>query len=304
MKNKLKLVIIIYCLIFQIFLTIHLFKRIKVCICTIGKKENLYAREYVDYYKKRGINKIFLYDNNEKNGEEFDVILKDFIESGFVKIINVRGIIAPQMKAMEDCRRKNFRKYNWLIFFDMDEFLFLRDFHNINDFLAQKKFNKCQRIQLNWFFHTDNNLLYYDNRTLAQRFPKKHKKWKTKLGVVEGIKSILKGNIDIEISNIHMLNPKLISCDGFGKVKEVHSIYTYEADYHYYYIDHYFSKSTEEFVNKLMRGSGINGFKRKYSFNRISIYFLYNEVTLEKINYIENKTKFNLSKFRLRLKKV
>ena len=184
---------------------------------------------------------------------------------------------------MEDCRKKNFRRYNWLMFFDMDEFLFLRDFNNINEFLTQKKFDKCQRIQLNWFFHTDNNLLYYDNRTLSQRFPKRHKKWKTKLGIIEGIKSILKGNIDIEISNIHILNPKLLSCDGFGKIQEVHSIYTYNADFYYYYIDHYFSKSTEEFVNKLMRGSAINGYNRKYCLSRISIYFLYNEVTMDKI---------------------
>ena len=45
---------------------------IKVCICTIGKKENLYAREYVEFYKKKGVDKIIIYDNNEKEGEKFD----------------------------------------------------------------------------------------------------------------------------------------------------------------------------------------------------------------------------------------
>ena len=40
-------------------------KKLKVCLCVIGKKENLYAREFVDYYRKIGYNNIFIYDNNE-----------------------------------------------------------------------------------------------------------------------------------------------------------------------------------------------------------------------------------------------
>ena len=74
--------------------------------------------------------------------------MKDYIGNKFVEIIDIRGIVAPQVKAMEDCRKKNYKKFDWLIFFDMDEFIFLREYHNIKDFLIQKKFNKCQRIQL------------------------------------------------------------------------------------------------------------------------------------------------------------
>ena len=94
---------------------------------------------------------------------------------------------------------------------------------------------------INWFFHTDNNLLHYDNRTLQERFPEKDKRWKNiKFGGVEGIKSILKGNIDIEINDTHILNSQLISCDGFGKIKEVQSIVTNESDHYYYYFFHTF----------------------------------------------------------------
>lgn len=278
---------------------------IKVCICTIGKKENLYAREYVEFYKKKGVDKIIIYDNNEKEGEKFDLVLKDYIGNKFVEIIDIRGIVAPQVKAMEDCRKKNYKKFDWLIFFDMDEFIFLREYHNIKDFLNQKKFNKCQRIQLNWYFHTDNNLIYYDNRTLQERFPVKERKWKNKkLGGLEAIKSIIKGNIDVQITNIHYINTRLISCDGFGRIREVQDIFTNESDHYYNYIDHYFSKSTEEFVNKLMKGSVSVGYnKTSHSMNRINIYFFLSDITIDKINYIENRTKFNLTKFRLKLKR-
>ena len=33
--------------------------KIKVCICTIGKLENLYIREFVEYYNKLGVDKIY-----------------------------------------------------------------------------------------------------------------------------------------------------------------------------------------------------------------------------------------------------
>ena len=282
----------LYFFLFFFFIFLNLkkiknYKEFKVCICTIGKNENLYAREYVEFYKKIGVNKIFIYDNNERDGEKFDIILNDYIQNEFVDIIDFRGIQAPQLKAMEDCRKKNFRNFDWLIFYDMDEFIFLRNYSNINDFLKQKIFHKCQRIQLNWFFHTDNNLLNYDNRSLAERFPQKYKKWiGIKIGGSDGIKSILKGNVNIKINNVHYLNSNLISCDGFGKFKEIQGISTNESDHYYYYIDHYWSKSTEEFINKLTKGDVALG-NITYPFNgKIDIYFSINDITLNKINYL------------------
>ena len=249
---------------------------------------------------------LFIYDNNDKNDESFDIVLKDFIDGELVEIVDFRGIIGPQLMAMEDCRKKNFKKFDWLIFFDMDEYIFLRNYSNIKEFLAKKIFDKCQRIQLNWYVHTDNNLLYYDNRSLSERFPEKNKKWKNiKLGGTDVVKSILKGNIDIEINNVHFLNSDLISCDGFGNIKEVQGIKTNESDHYYYYIDHYWSKSTEEFVNKLMKGDSILGYNNiENNMRRINMYFNINAITEDRINYIENRTKLNLTKFKIMMKNI
>ncbi len=40
---------------------------------------------------KYNIDKIFLYDNNESNGERHKKVINDYIEIGFVEIINFRG---------------------------------------------------------------------------------------------------------------------------------------------------------------------------------------------------------------------
>ena len=49
---------------------------------------------------------------------------------------------------LNECYNNNYDKYDWFIMFDMDEFIFLRNYSNLKDFLSQKIFNKCQRIQL------------------------------------------------------------------------------------------------------------------------------------------------------------
>ena len=136
------------------------------------------------------------------------------------------------------------------------------------------------------------------NRTLVERFPKK-------LPGSRLIKSILKGNIDIKIKYTHVLNHELICCDGFGRLIKSPGMKTNKTDNYYYYIDHYWSKSTEEFVNKLMKGDVLLGKKKKIKQNnlhRIKLYFTYNNITKEKLDYIEKRTKYDLTKYRLMIK--
>ena len=100
------------------------------------------------------------------------------------------------------------------------------------------------------------------------------------------IKSILKGNLNIKIKEPHTLNQRLLGCNGFGKIIKSPSPKTNETDHYYYYIDHYWSKSTEEFVDKLMKGDVVLGYKNKENnLNRIKMYFKYNKITTEKLNY-------------------
>ena len=63
---------------------------IKVCVCTIARHENVYAREFVEHYKKYGVDRIFIYDNNDQEDQQLESYISDYINNGFVKIINYR----------------------------------------------------------------------------------------------------------------------------------------------------------------------------------------------------------------------
>ena len=274
---------------------------IKVCLCTLGKRENKYAREFVEFYKNLGVDKIFLYDNNDLNGEYFTDVINDYIENGYVKILNWRGKIGQLFNIMNDCYLNNNITYDWIIFYEFDEFIYLKDFNNIKKFLSDKRFSNCTKIQLNWVFHTDNNLLYYDNRSLIQRFPEREPKARGKItGGLSTIKSIIRGGIkNKKIECIHRLFLDIQGCNGFGKKMELYGIETNESDYKYYYIDHYYCKSTEEFIEKVVdRGCALYDKDKNYQLARVKTYLGYNVITLEKIELLERKTGFNLSEYR------
>ena len=190
---------------------------------------------------------------------------------------------------MNDCYKNNYDKYDWLIFYDIDEYIHLKHYTNIKYFLNEKKFCKCQLIYLNLIIHTDNNKLYYENKTLAERFPITVSKEKFAGSNLE-IKFILKGHIpNIIIKNQHFCNKKLRNCNGFGEPNTNYYLYTYKPDYKYYYIDHYFSKSTEELIEKILKGDC--RYKKTIKLNKIERYFNQSEPTKEKIELIEKKLK-------------
>jgi hypothetical protein len=274
----------------------------KVCICTIAKQENKYVREFVEHYKNYGVDKIFLYDNNDLDGEFFQQEINNYIKSNFVEIINFRGKIRPLFDMMNDCYKKNFKNYDWLIFFEMDEYIHLNNFKNIKKFLNNDKFNNCQKIQLNWVIHTDNNLLYYENRPLKERFPEiEDNAKKNNINAIIFIKCILKGHIpNIKIRSVHSINHNLQSCDGFGNYVKDNGPFASHPDFRYYYIDHYNFKSTEEFIKKINKGDVL--FYKDYQLQRIIFYFKINKVTKEKIKFIEEGTGLNLSTIRNKFK--
>ena len=118
-------------------------KNLKICLCTPGKQENKYIREFVQFYEKIGVDKIFLYDNNDVDREKFEDVINDYINKGFVKISDWRGKDKELKNMMNDCYQKNYEKYDWLMFYDVDEFIHLKNYQNIKEFLIEKKFNGC-----------------------------------------------------------------------------------------------------------------------------------------------------------------
>jgi hypothetical protein len=266
----------------------------KVCICTLGKEENRYIREWIAHYEKYGIDKIYLYDNNDENGEKFEDIIKDYIDKGFVEILNWRGRKKILNLVNIDCYQKNYDKYDWILFYEIDEYINLHNYTNVKLFVNEAKFNNCQIICLNSLHHTDNNQLHYENKPLSERFPETVPISRNS----PQVKSILRGHIpNIDLNNIHIINKKYDNCNGYGHKNKISNIESTEPDYKYYYIDHYYCKSTEEFIEKINKGDALFN-TDDYKLHRIDKYSMQVVLTKEKIEMIEKGTGLSLSKFK------
>ena len=267
---------------------------IKVCICTLGKNENRYINEWVEHYEKYGVDKIYLYDNNDIEGERFEDKIKDYIDKGYVEVLNWRGKLKAIIQIMNNCYQNNYDKYDWIIFFEIEEFINLHNYTNIKQFLYEEKFNNCQIINLNLVLHTDNNQLHYENKPLSERFPEIVNVSKAYFEV----KSILRGHIpNIRIECIHEINKHYKNCDGYGNPSKLDGAFAVEPDYTNYYIDHYYSKSTEEFIDKINRGDPFFN-TENYKMERIEKLSKQIILTKEKIEMIENGTGLSLSKYK------
>lgn len=144
----------------------------KVAISAIGKLENKYIREWVEYNKLIGIDKIFLYDNNDTWGEYFQDVIKDYIDSDFVSIIDYRGKKVVQCESYQKTLSYFYHDYDFICFIDCDEFITFTKVKNIKEYLSNGLFNNFDIIKLNFLAYGDNELLDNNSNSVLNTFIK------------------------------------------------------------------------------------------------------------------------------------
>ena len=140
----------------------------RIALVAIGRRENLYAVEFVEHYKKIGFDNIFILDNNHDGEEHFEEVLQPYVDDDFVKIIDYRNQVNCQMRAYTEAYEKINKEYDWIAFYDFDEFLLVNGM-DVKDWLSRFP-DDCQEVLVNWMCMTDSNLVHYDDRPLMDRF--------------------------------------------------------------------------------------------------------------------------------------
>ena len=179
----------------------------------MGRKENLYSKEFMEYYMKLGVDHLFIYDNNKPFTEKIrDTLNRSYINK--ITFYETESInISHQSQAFTDCYRNNLYKFDWFIMVDMDEFLYIVN-DTLKNYLSNKRFQKCDFIKVHWVNSRDNNKLYYEPKPLFERFKGPYIK-------SIYIKSIIRGNIPNLTYWVHSpkISPKRnITCTNDGNI--------------------------------------------------------------------------------------
>lgn len=256
---------------------------LKIGLCTIVKNDNKYLDEFIQHYINLGFNNIYIYDNNDIDGENVKDITNKYNN---VTVINYKGKINCQYDAYNDCL-ETYKQYNdWIAFFDIDEFLELTEHNNIHDFFKQSIFKNFTSIAINWLCYGDNEHVYFENKPVQERF--KIPLLKTPKGVFEKytplnnhIKCICKTKTNsVFLQSINYPNNSII-CNTIGK--KIIKFNSNEIVYNKAILKKYITKSTEEYLEKITTSYNLNtDITNEVKTNYINRYFLINTETQEK----------------------
>jgi pyruvyltransferase len=265
---------------------------ISASVCVIAKWEEQYLVEWIEHYKHLGFNNVIFYDNNDVNNDGQYKVLKPYIDNGFViyhdwKNIDLENNIV-QRKSYENCIEEYKNKFEWIAFFDADEFLDLGEYKTISDFLkSSENFKNYDGIAIEWEIYDDNDNVINDGRRVKERFTRPIKRENIQIKNIlnmlrceKSVKSVhtisAKTLCNYRGESVHVLNTK-IPTNGTSKIK----------------LKHYKYKTIEEFLKKIERGdiNGRMGLEKKENYHKrlnhfLTSFFGPNKLTSEKLQYI------------------
>jgi hypothetical protein len=227
------------------------------CVCAIMKHEDDYVVEWLHWYKCIGVNHIFLYDNNNDNKDRQTYYNALF--PGFVTVINWPGN-AQQIPAYAHCLNtvKQIRKYEWIAYFDLDEFLVLKQHDNILSFLSKFPPNVAS-VQISWLMFGSGGLVSKSMEPVLQRFTS------CEPAVNQHVKTITRVSGTMSISHPHftVISSAYKAVDAAGQINnskwQIENKTQREHAADVAILHHYFTKSYDEWVAKRNRGRSDDG---------------------------------------------
>ena len=267
----------------------------EIVVCAMAKNEHKYINEWVAHYLGLGVDKIYIYDNDDLDKP----YIKDYIDTKYldkVVIKNIRGQQRPKLQ--HDIYTGFYIKYgktfDWCLFCDIDEFLF--GVENVHSWLLQTQFRNAKQIRVKWKLFGDDDLITRDmSKGVVETFTKEitnslHRNLKQKGNLEKQGKMLVRGGLD----NVVIRSPHFASFGCRDNVipsvlpsgKVSFSKVVIEEDYsnEKVYLHHYMTKSLSEFVNqKLNRTDAVFG-------NTLALdyYWRINRKTQEKIKYLQD----------------
>ena len=133
----------------------------KVALVCVAKWEDYYLEEWLEYNHKLGFDKIIMYQNDWRTDIEKPYLQKEICDGRSIQVPLYNSVLHHN------------EEYDWIAFFDCDEFLVLKKHKNIHEFINDYK-DKTNVIGLNWFFFGNMDLKNRYCNSLLKMFPKRN----------------------------------------------------------------------------------------------------------------------------------
>ena len=241
----------------------------RLCVLGMARDEGPYLLEWIAYHRAVGAEHFFLYTNDNADGS--DELLGALQDAGIVTWIENTGSIRDmQAKAYGHALtvEPDILQYEWVAVLDIDEFVALREggFQTIPDFLAWQENQPVDVVALLWAVYWSNGQVRWSDDLSIRRFGRQN------TGSALGKSLFRPGKFTFAYphhpAGSDPAQPIIVRDGSSARMAyprgELTSSDTTGAAYGEAWINHYFSRSAEEFVWKWSRnrvdGSPIRSF--------------------------------------------
>jgi hypothetical protein len=216
-------------------------------IMAIFKNEAEYLAEWIEYHLLVGVERFWLIDNGSESNNT--VVLNPYIASDIVRLSTITGrgrqVIAYNL-VIQRLRNASF----WVAVIDIDEFLVPVNSHCIPQFLTS--FEGKDALEVNWVIYGWNRKNRKGNGLVIERFPY-HSDWKVRSN--RFVKLIVQPR-KVKFLHVHTGVFQSGRSDNLCGFNTRFSMFQRPPCHKILRINHYWSKSKEEWVRKLIRGRG------------------------------------------------
>lgn len=227
-------------------------KREKVYLSVVAIfKDEPDVVEWIEYHKLAGVERFYLYDN--ESVEDYELILKPYIESGLVVYKKVEGR-CMQKPVYKDAIYRYKTETEWLAIIDLDEYIVPVEVDDIKDFLRTK--DNHPAVVVNWVMFDSNGLDKREkDKTVIESFVRVYENYQKEIN--KTIKSIVKPEKVRFTTSVHACNYKNneLAVDENGN-EYCGNLYfqTEKNSINKIRINHYHCKSREEYLSKINKG--------------------------------------------------
>lgn len=244
---------------------------VDLAVCAIMKNEAPYVKEWLDYHQMVGVKRFYIYDN--ESGDDLCQVLLPYIRQGIVVYKNYPGE-AKQMPAYNEFIKEYGDKNEWVAFIDADEFIIPMEKESIPEFLAD--YREYPGIGINWVAYDSNGHKAKPEGGVLENYTRVH--YDENLVPFHQIKSIVQPSQVDKIINPHYAlfkDNKLAVNENKqeigGSLEERAYISPFSANK--IRINHYFTKSEEEYKAKIERGRAPTKRSIKRVYNQNQVFF-------------------------------
>jgi len=217
-----------------------------LAVVAIMKDEDPYVKEWIDYHLLAGVDHFYIYDNDST--PEFKKILQPYIDAKIVTYTPIPGK-AQQMAAYNDAVKRFRFESRYIAFLDADEFIFPKSKPTVTEILDEtlSKLPRAAGLSIKWMFYGSSGHEKADyTQGVLDRFTKRD------ANLNGSIKSILNPRSIDFFWTPHF--PNFFDETVFALSDEIAAQLKLDNISEKIVLNHYHTKSREEYENKNKRG--------------------------------------------------